>query len=193
MIAARRATRGFSLLEFLLALALFFGGALGLLQAQLTGQMGLHAAMERTRAVAAAHDLLARIETNPSLLVPALALPTGRLDTLPPMPPVDCYSSPCLPDEIAAFDLWHWRSGVAGNSGEDLPAGGGGIGGAALCLQSVGATLSLAFAWRGRLPLESRDESRCAVAADNPAPAGLPAGQSYHRELQLAAYTVPTS
>ncbi len=60
-----RLSRGFSLLEVLVALVVLTTGILGAVAMQLAAKRGSYGALERTQAVALANDLIERARSNP--------------------------------------------------------------------------------------------------------------------------------
>jgi type IV pilus assembly protein PilV len=98
----KRAVRGFTLLETLIALVLLSLGLLGA-YLMLLGSLQAHAnAMNAVSAVALTRDMADRIRANPRA---AAAYDTRHATPLA----ADCdHASPCAPRELAAADLAHF-------------------------------------------------------------------------------------
>ncbi len=100
-------SRGFSLIEVMVALALLAIGLLGLLALQGHSLEGQQRAGHQTRALQLAADIEARLRANPSgdYTLEAAAEPTHGGP--------DCHAAPCSSAELAAFDRAQWLTRVA--------------------------------------------------------------------------------
>lgn len=108
-------SRGFTLIEVLIALLVLSIGLLGLASMQLSSIQYSNNAKQRTQATFLAYDILDRMRANPdeaqsgsydTLLGDAIATPTGS-DI--------CVSSSntCSTTQLAAYDLWEWKEDLA--------------------------------------------------------------------------------
>ncbi len=130
---------GFSLIEVLVALVVLSIGMIGIAAMQIEGLRFGQQAVIGTRAIGLASDMADRIRANPD----ARAVPnTGR--------PGDAYTAApgnaapgrmcadtktvdvvgtgfCNPTQMAAFDIWQWKTALSGEAGSGLPEGDGTI------------------------------------------------------------------
>jgi type IV pilus assembly protein PilV len=137
------------MIEFLVALFIFSTVATGVLATQLAGKTIHFDAMQRSRAVAMANDLLRRIQAN-SAGFAAYVVPDAMDSTQPEtIPEVDCRSTECTSDQLAAFDLWHWQRGLRGSlerrSGEWV----GGLLSPSACVREQAGVVSVIISWQG--------------------------------------------
>jgi type IV pilus assembly protein PilV len=111
-------TRGFTLLEVLVALIVLSIGLLGLSGLQTTGLRGNHSALLRSEATMLANDILDRMRANRTEALKE----TGGYNIAfgDPTPTGTPCSANCLPAQVANADLFQWRSYV-----ERLPGGQG--------------------------------------------------------------------
>jgi len=102
-------SRGFTLLETLVALLVLSVGLLGLAGLQTFSLRNNHSAFLRSQAVVLAYDALDRIRSNRAQAL----LGTGSpYNDAPPTSAPNC-SSNCLPADLAAYDLFNWTGDVA--------------------------------------------------------------------------------
>jgi type IV pilus assembly protein PilV len=105
----RQPSRGFGLVESLVALSVLAVGVLGTLGALLAGLRASRAATNWTIASQLAADLADCIRSNPTA-GPAYSLGLG---TVPPTPPKDCrWPVECSPTDVAALDLHRWHAAL---------------------------------------------------------------------------------
>ena len=119
---------GFSLIEVLVALVVLSIGMLGIAALHIDGVRTGYSALQRTHAVNLAADMADRIRANPtgnydvgagaSGAAPAVAC----ADTASAAAPGDCTS-----DQMAAYDVWEWRSALEPEAATGLPGGAGRI------------------------------------------------------------------
>ncbi|MEM7083577.1 MAG: type IV pilus modification protein PilV [Pseudomonadota bacterium] len=126
----RRYSRGFSLIEVLVALVVLSVGMLGVLTLQVKGLQFSQSARISTNAILAASDMADRIRANPNGGLSYVAglggagdQPQPQCADLPnaPMPA----NTTCTTAELAAFDIWLWKEAIASDAG--LPGGEGSI------------------------------------------------------------------
>ncbi|MGB5650147.1 MAG: type IV pilus modification protein PilV [Sedimenticolaceae bacterium] len=108
-------TRGFTLLEVLVALIVLSIGLLGLSGLQTTGLRGNHSALLRSEATMLANDILDRMRANRQE-----ALDGSYNIAFADSAASAACSANCLPAQVANADLFQWRSYV-----ERLPGGQG--------------------------------------------------------------------
>ena len=105
-------TKGFTLLEVMIAMVIFSIGLLGLagLMAQSTSYN--NSAQFRTQATFLAYDMLDRMRANPS----EAANPTLRYNvnfgTTPNDPPATCFATTCSLTQLATADKEQWLTSV---------------------------------------------------------------------------------
>lgn len=163
--------------EFMLALALFTAGMLGLLSAQLAGQRSIHAALDRSLATSLAADLLARVEVNSGRAADYSTQPLGASDNPPAMPPVDCYRLPCSSLELVAFDMWDWQRQLIASRNTLLPD-------ARACITFSHDTATVKISWRGKIEMAPVEGPPC--EGDEP---GAEQGESrWRRHVMLSTY-----
>lgn len=116
-------SRGFTLLEVLIAIVVLSFGLLGLAGIQATGIKNTHDANLRTLAVQQAYDMADRVRAN------AVGAAAGAYDnlpaTLPATIPADpgCISSGCSTTQMRDYDQRYWNT----NNQNMLPSGTGSI------------------------------------------------------------------
>ena len=117
-IALRR-EKGFSMLEVLIALAVFSISLLGLALMQQTSMQGLTGSSQLTDAVFLAEDIADRIRANRSH-----ALSSTTYDSLGNAADADCVSG-CTEAQVAAKDLSDWQGALtaAGATGVIVRSG----------------------------------------------------------------------
>jgi type IV pilus assembly protein PilV len=104
----RHRSRGFTLVEVLVALVIFAVGLLGIAALHIESLNAGRSALNRTQAVALASDLADRIRSNREACVPGTdpcAYEGNGVET------PDCEATTgCSPDELAANDIFRWRA-----------------------------------------------------------------------------------
>jgi type IV pilus assembly protein PilV len=126
--------RGFSLLEVLIALAVFSFGLLGLAALQTVSLRVGHDSYQRTQATMLAYDIVDRMRANPA------GLAAGRYDNIADNAnpgTANCVSVSCTTNELADFDIRSWHAVIA----EKLSDGKG-------TLASSGTTRTITINWR---------------------------------------------
>jgi type IV pilus assembly protein PilV len=108
----RRAQRGFSLLEVLVALLVLSIGLLGLAALQTMGLKFNTQSYQRTQAVLNAYDIIDRIRANPAGMAGGNYDDIGIAATPPTLP--TCGTAPgCNPAQMADYDVAQWKVSLA--------------------------------------------------------------------------------
>lgn len=110
-------TRGFSLLEVLIAVAILSVGLLGLAQMQTIGLRNSQSAYYRTQATLLAYDIADRIRTNAASSATYVGSGIAWSDIQTgaganDQPTCDAVGSSCSPAELAANDISQWLTSV---------------------------------------------------------------------------------
>lgn len=139
---------GFTLLEVLVALVVLSIGLLGIAGLHIDGVRTGQSALQRTYAVNLASDMADRIRANPGGNYDVGAGAAG------PAPNPVCADSvdgeapgDCTPDQMAAYDVWEWRTALDASSATGLPSGNGTI---ALDTGTSPASIVITVAWSER-------------------------------------------
>jgi type IV pilus assembly protein PilV len=114
-MAARQS--GFTLIEVLVAFLILSIGLLGVVALIVQSKVSQHQAVQRTRAVALADEIIERIRINPAQIETYnIGLnPVGaNIDTPEPSP--NCATNTCTPEQMAVHDLWSWERALQGQA-----------------------------------------------------------------------------
>lgn len=114
-MATRQA--GFTLIEVLVAFLILSIGLLGVVALIVQSKVSQHQAVQRTRAVALADEMIERIRINPAQIETYnIGLdPVGAgVDTPEPTP--NCATNTCTPEQMAVHDLWSWEQSLQGQA-----------------------------------------------------------------------------
>ncbi|MDH4383537.1 MAG: type IV pilus modification protein PilV [Gammaproteobacteria bacterium] len=128
------AARGFTLIEVLVALAIFTIGLLGIAGLQVAGMRFTQGAQLRSVATIQAENMADRMRAN------RVGVLNGFYNTEGKMPSSitkDCNVNSCSPAELASFDLFNWNTANGSSkpreSNPDALPGGSGV----VCLDST--------------------------------------------------------
>ncbi|MBK6509506.1 MAG: type IV pilus modification protein PilV [Haliea sp.] len=114
-VAARQS--GFTLIEVLVAFLILSIGLLGVVALIVQSKVSQHQAVQRTRAVALADEMIERIRINPAQIETYnIGLnPVGE-STDTPEPTPNCATNTCSPEQMAVHDLWSWEQALQGQA-----------------------------------------------------------------------------
>ncbi|MEJ8856617.1 type IV pilus modification protein PilV [Variovorax robiniae] len=159
--------RGVTLLESLVSILILAVGVLAILWVQVRTLAETQTSARRTQAVRAIEDLGERIKSNPDAFAQLNAYVTDW--DIGDAPGADCRAQACTTAQLAARDLWEWKTEVA----QRLP-----LGKAAVFLSSDEEAnnkrqLGVMVAWRSN---ERSDDKGYTAPLAQPAPAsaGIP-------------------
>ena len=126
--AQLRYQHGITLIESLVAIAIAALGVLGVLSMQMRTLSDTQTTVRRAQAIRLIEDLSERLKVHPNALNAVNPLAGGTAsyigdtwDATLSAPSTDCATASCNPDQLAAYDLWAWRTLVRNS----LPAGDG--------------------------------------------------------------------
>ncbi len=181
-------SRGFTLLEVLVAIAILAVGLLGIAGLMVRGQKASYEAYQRQQALALAQDMLERLRVNPA---GATSYVTGTSDSssMPGwgnfMSPADCQVMSCTPAQLALFDLSMWDQQLSGSTEKLGSNKVGGIVRARGCVEAIPGSPNnymVSVAWQGDAPTASPSAEVCKDAAgDNVSPSACGTGLYAHR------------
>jgi type IV pilus assembly protein PilV len=118
-------SRGFTLFEVLIAFFIISIGLVGVVSLQAMSKAAQHQAVQRSRAVTLADQMLEMIRGNPRGVtrynIGASAVGGGSIAD---QPTPNCISAACDPNQMAAHDLWSWEQALDG-AGVTAADGGG--------------------------------------------------------------------
>jgi len=188
-----RVSRGFTLIEVLIALFILAVGILGIIGLQLFAKQNNFDSVQRTAAATLATDIVERMRMNKSALADYIS--TKEPVAAPAAIPTDCAASgtPCTPSELAQHDLNTWYSLISGLSDKQGASNVGGLTEPSACIiqdpSGVGGVVGktqyrIVIAWRGRTPLSNSTRSTCGNDATG---ARYGAGDAYRRIFILDA------
>ncbi len=100
----KQRSRGFSMVELLVAVLVMGVGVLGVTGLQMVSLQNNRDALLRSEALQLAYDMMDRIRINP----PATAYDGVGFDT-DPSAPADCYAGNCSSAQMAVFDVAVWK------------------------------------------------------------------------------------
>jgi type IV pilus assembly protein PilV len=122
-LPSKRAQNGMTLIESLVALVILALGVLGLIGFQLQTLKDTRDSVGRSRALVAIQDISERMRLNSTAALPdAPAVPLYNDVTFSPpgaAPVPFCVGTACNSAQLAAFDIWRWKS----NLRQSLPGG----------------------------------------------------------------------
>lgn len=112
-------SRGFSLIEVLIALVVLAIGLLGVAGLQSAGMRHTQAANLQSQASMYASNMADRLRANDEAIDQGYF--NNTIDESPGTPDVDCDATECSPTDLAAYDVSNWYADL----GEALPMGSG--------------------------------------------------------------------
>jgi len=133
-------TKGFTILEVMIALVIFSIGMIGLAGLQGISLQNNQIAYSRTIATQYAYDLADRIRNNPNGTYSTASIPGSQ--------PTLCITSAnnCSPSAMAQFDMWEWKSAIEDkNSNLNSPQ---------MFITPAGGNITISIGWN-----ENRDTS----------------------------------
>lgn len=173
IIFPKSCSRGFSMIEALIAVAITAIGVLAIAALQLTSKHANFETGQRTAAIQLANDLIERMRSNAGQLAVYTSGATGTVLTGTLAAPVpDCGAATCTGAQLAAYDLFQWDQALLGVTEQ---GNSGGLASATGCVvQGVASNfITVAITWRGRTAL-SNPVSDSEI--DNPAGGNLGCG-----------------
>lgn len=99
--------RGITLIESLVAILVVALGILGILGVQMRTLADTQTGVRRAQAIRLIEDLGERLQNNPD------ALNNLSAYTAIPTSGTECTTAACAPQDLAAADVWQWRTNVA--------------------------------------------------------------------------------
>jgi type IV pilus assembly protein PilV len=185
--------RGFSLIELLVALAIFSVGLLSVAGLQTISKQANFEALQRTTASQIAYGLLEDMRTNGDAIGVYLAageLGSGSRGT---EPSPNCKSgATCNAAQKATYDLWLWEQVLDGNLETRSGAGTGGLVQPTLCVTGVaggGAGIyQVTVAWMGSASMSSANANPCGTTGGS-----YGTGNKLRRILELQTYIDPAA
>lgn len=147
-------SKGFTLIEMMIALVVLSIGLLGIAALQMRGQQYNHAAYIRTQATTLAYELMDRMRFNSVCSDDVLAIPplhTGCEGGYATPPPAvsNCEDAGCTPPQLRNYDLTQWQLNLA----RFLPNGSGTVVWNGVVVPPV---YDITITWQNR---EERDEN----------------------------------
>ena len=160
---SRRACRGVSLFEVLIAIFVLSVGLLGATALQLTSKRASQEALQRVTATTLTQDIVERMRSNPADLSTYTNAGTGRALTGTTMTAVDC-SSTCTSSQLAQYDLYEWERALSGVTAQSGGSNVGGLVSPTGCVSGPAGgsgVYTLAIAWRGLTRLANPTIDTC--------------------------------
>jgi len=164
-------SKGFSLVEVLVALFVLSVGILGIIGLQLFAKQNNFDAIQRTTAAALATDIVERMRLNKTSLAAYAVSATPVSAQAPTTFPTTCTSAAmCSAAQIAAQDLQTWYGLINGLSDQQGIQTTGGLSVPSACIiqdpNGVGGTVGasqyrIVIAWRGQTPVSSSTRNTC--------------------------------
>ena len=152
-VRPRSTPAGFTLIEVLVALVVLSVGLIAVAAMQVKGLQFANTAITSNRAVELAADMADRIRANSAAALggadyvvgngAAGAAPAACADTVG-----NTVNAPCTPAQLAAYDIWQWKTSMESAAGNGLNQGTGQI------QRAVGAdgevTFTITITWNDR-------------------------------------------
>ena len=119
-VASRQ--RGFTMLEVLITTVIFAIGVLGVGGLQLYAIKNTHSSNERVQAALHAYSIADSMRANPDAARDGHYIITEEFVFPNPLPDCVGIDKNCTPEDLAAFDLYHWKQDL-----NDFNAAGNGL------------------------------------------------------------------
>ena len=185
---SRSAICGLSLPELLIALLIFSVGLTGLLSTQLLGMQLGSESTQRSTAVLLAKDIVERIRRN-SQNADQYQVSSYQDIVLPLTASVrDCTVRQCAPSDLAAFDLWQWKSLLHGIAQTGVSGGWFGLRSPAACISRVGPVVTVAVGWLDRRGVAQGAQYACTAGEIRQPSSATVAAGARRPQVQLTAY-----
>lgn len=188
----RRAHRGFSLIEMLIALIVFSVGLLSIAGLQTVSKQANFEALQRTTASQIAYGLLEDMRVNGDAINVYVGAGEIGGGSRGGEPAPNCEGgSVCNAAQKASHDIWFWEQVLDGNLEMNGNAGGGGLVLPTLCVDGPaggGAGIyTVTVTWRGSASLTNGNASACGSAGGD-----YGADNEFRRIMQVPTYIDPT-
>ncbi len=164
-------SKGFTLVEVLVALFILSVGILGIIGLQLFAKQNNFDSIQRTTAAALATDIVERMRLNKASLAAYVTSATPVSSQAPTTFPTNCtLASMCTSAQIATQDLLTWYGLINGLSDQKGGQTTGGLAVPSACIiqdpNGVGGTVGasqyrVVIAWRGQTPMSSSIRNTC--------------------------------
>jgi type IV pilus assembly protein PilV len=118
---SKKFSRGFSLIELLVAVLVMGIGVLGVTALQMVSLQNNRDALERAEAVALAYDIMDRIRANPGAAAGVAYAGVGIGDGPPGAN--DCVANVCSEAQMVAFDVASWKCTLGSFHGDGVCQG----------------------------------------------------------------------
>lgn len=130
VLEAARQQKGFTLFEVLIAFFVISVGLVGVVSLQALSKASQHQAVQRSRAVTLADQMLEMIRGNPRGISQYNIGLDGAVGdrSLGDDPTRNCMLEACDPNQMAAYDLWAWEQALDGAGVTAADGGGTGAG-----------------------------------------------------------------
>lgn len=183
-------SRGFSLIEILVALFVFAIGILTVAGLQIVSKRTNFDAVQRTTATYLANDIVERMRANPSQLAVYV---DDTLGAARAAPAVNCNAAVCTPANLADFDVWQWQQAIDGVAEQSVIDGNatntGGLVNPTGCIEGVAAggqgVYTVTVAWEGTTELQNfNDDNTCGTGKYG-------ANNEFRRLVQITTYVAP--
>ncbi len=182
--------RGFTLIEVMVAVFVLSLGLLSVGALQLISKQSNFEAIQRTTATLLAQDIIERMRANPHALgayVSYSAAGTTVGGGTRSTPAVNCDTSACDADALAAYDLWRWEQLVDGATEQAAGVDAGGVLLPIGCIMGPAdgsaGTYTITLAWQGKAELSDDAKSSNTCGAGR-----YGANDEFRRLLSITTY-----
>lgn len=184
-------TRGFSLLELLIALVVFSIGLLAIAGLQTVSKQANFEALQRTTAAQAANGLLEDMRTNGNGIdIYAAAAQVGGGSIAAEPAPTCSGTDECNAAQKAAHDLWFWEQVLDGNLETNAGIAAGGLVLPTMCVTGPAGggagVYQVTIVWRGTVSMTNNVANACGTATGN-----YGAQNEFRRIVQIPTYIDP--